>query len=213
MGKNVENRLLIITVIVFIVGVTGISIPASRELFYSLTPLNLILCFSVAVLFQKKWTFQFILSLILIGCAGFAVEYAGVHTGVIFGEYHYGKTLGMSWEGIPFLIGLNWAALVYYASSMIGKSIKQPIIQATVGAGILTIFDWIMEPVAVQMDMWTWETKTIPLQNYAAWFAFAFLMMLIFRMLNKPESNRIASAMIMIQAAFFGILRLISYLN
>lgn len=213
MGRTLENRLIIIALIVYAVGIAGLNIPATRSLFLSLTPLNISLSFVTALFFQKKWNFTFLLSLAIIGISGFAIEYAGVHSGIIFGEYNYGRTLGTGWEGIPFLIGVNWAALVYYSSSFLAKSMKNQFAIALTGAAMLTVFDWFMEPVAVNMDMWTWESATIPIRNYVAWFIFSFFLILIFQLMNKPEKNRVAAAFLLIQAAFFAALNLIIYLG
>ena len=66
---------------------------------------------------------------------GFFVELLGVKTGLIFGNYHYGATFGAKWQDVPYLIGLNWAAMVFYTSSFLAPRIKNTVVRAFAGGG------------------------------------------------------------------------------
>jgi putative membrane protein len=39
----------------------------------------------------------------------------------------------------------------------------------------MTLFDFFMEKAAVKLNYWTWESGTIPIQNYIAWFVLGFV--------------------------------------
>src|SRR5689334_18557252 len=47
---------------------------------------------------------------------GFAAEVIGVHTGVPFGDYRYGSTLGARLFGVPIVVALAWMMLAWPAA-------------------------------------------------------------------------------------------------
>ena len=215
--NTVENRFIATIAIIYAVGIAGFMIPSLNPLFIWLTPINITGAFIIAWIFHKKWEFNHVLMIALLGVLGFFIEYAGVATKAIFGAYHYGKTLGsglpVSSNGksagyIPYLIGLNWAAMIFYSSSILAARIKNKWGTAFLGASIMTIYDYFLEPVAVRYDFWHWESKHIPVQNYIAWFAISFFMHLVLNMAAKPIKNRMATALFFIQFAFFLILHI-----
>jgi len=128
----------------------------------------------------------------------FVMEAVGVATGAIFGEYHYGPTMWFQWLGVPFVIALNWCVLTLacneVACRVFEKTIGEPQEGAAPGnrlspiayrlslitlAAILTaLYDVTIEPVAIALDYWQWHAGDIPLQNYLAWAAIAFLISL-----------------------------------
>lgn len=97
---------------VYGVGVVGMLLPFSRDLFVRITPLNLL--FAAAFLFfGRKPAPGVWLVGIGIFIVSFLVEAFGVNTGRIFGEYAYGHALGPKLLNTPVIIGLNWFALIY----------------------------------------------------------------------------------------------------
>jgi hypothetical protein len=54
------------------------------------------------------------------------------------------------------------------------------------------MFDWIMEPVAIRLDYWTWAGGDIPMQNYFAWFVIATVSAFAYRKL--VSTARLASS-------------------
>lgn len=173
----------------------------SRDWFVQLTPLNLLLMAGLLLWTQYgRINNGFITLFCLCFATGMAVETIGVHTGWLFGHYQYGPVLGAGWNGIPFLIGVNWFILVYGAGT-ITRNIPA-------GALIVTLFDWLMEPVAVKLNFWTWlGDGNIPLYNYVCWFAVAALLLTAFTRL-PIERNKFAVALLVIQSLFFACLRI-----
>jgi len=206
--QTVENRFIAVIAIIYAVGIAGFMIPSLNALFMWLTPINILATFVIAWIFHKKWEFNHILMILIIGIMGFFVELAGVKTQAIFGSYYYGKTLGTKWQGVPYLIGVNWAAMIFYTSSLLAGRIKNNLGIAFLGALIMTIYDYFLEPVAMKYDFWHWKNGIIPLQNYIAWFIVAFIMHLILNAACKPIKNKMATALLFIQMAFFLILHI-----
>ncbi|MEM6263580.1 MAG: carotenoid biosynthesis protein [Bacteroidota bacterium] len=191
------------------VGVIGFSFEATRGLFQSLTPMNLVITVAMLGWLHTKWSLRFACYSLLIFLAGYGVEVAGVATGQIFGIYEYGGTLGPKLFAVPPVIGLNWLMLVYSSGVITKKIPAHPVVRAAVGATIMTTLDFIIEPVAVVLDFWTWANVDIPLQNFIAWWGIAFVMLLGFHLPKWKIDNPLAGAVLLVQAIFFAALRII----
>jgi bisanhydrobacterioruberin hydratase len=129
---------------------------------------------------------------IFLGLASilFLVEYAGITTGSPFGAYVYTDALGFRVAGVPIAISFAWYATVVttwrIARFFADRSPSALLVPLT--AGLLTVaIDVALEPMASGITgYWHWRTATIPLQNYAAWFAFTFLAALLLQRVG-PE--------------------------
>lgn len=108
----------------------------------------------------------------------FFIEAAGVATGAIFGEYHYGATMRFQWLGVPFVIALNWAVLTLAANHLVNRWVSQPFLAASLAGVVLALYDVAIEPVAIKLDYWQWAAPSVPLQNYIAWAIVAMLISL-----------------------------------
>ena len=197
-------------IIIYMVGVCGIVLtnPEQQQLFLQITPLNLIVTTIFALLFHPKWNGSFIASGLIVLLFGFFVEVIGVKTGVIFGTYWYGKTLGVKLLEVPVMIGVNWFLLVYLIAAVLHK-IRNVISFAAIAAAEMTLLDVFIEPVAIKLDFWQWQNDVIPLQNYIAWYLISFLLFLFFRKVNGTIQNRIAIIVLAIQFLFFAVLNLL----
>ena len=122
----------------------------------------------------------------LVYLVTFLLEAVGTATGRVFGPYRYGPVLGPMLFDVPIIIGYNWMIIVMGLSATIFSSLERftltrkmafPV-QALTGALLVglgcTLFDYVMEPVAVAFNYWRWAGGEIPLQNYLAWFFIAF---------------------------------------
>jgi putative membrane protein len=189
------------------VGLLGLTTPW-KDWFVAMTPVTLLLSAAVLLLHHRDWNLAFVAVLAVIFLVGYGVEVAGVTTGVIFGEYSYGGTLGWKVLDVPLVIGVNWLILVYCTGSMTARLGIPKWAKAAVGAGLMTGLDILIEPIAIRFDYWTWVSGTPPLQNYIAWFGVAFLLLLMFQYLKFDKQNKVAMALFFIQFAFFAILNI-----
>jgi bisanhydrobacterioruberin hydratase len=138
----------------------------------------------------------------------FNLEVIGVKTGLIFGDYSYGSTLGFKLFEVPLIIGVNWLLVVLGAITLVSKYIKNKVCIVLFVPILTVIFDIFLEPVAVKYDYWNWTGGMIPLQNYIAWFLIS-LISVIFYILIKPKSMVEKLDLYFIcQIAFFGLLAL-----
>lgn len=150
----------------------------------------------------------------------FAMEAAGVATGAIFGAYTYGETMWLQWLGVPFVIALNWCALTLACNEVAIRIIGQPSRQrpsfllrsvlVSLAAGVLTaLYDVLIEPVAIRLDYWTWAAADVPLQNYLAWAAIAFLISFPLHLLGIRFRSPLLLVYFLAQLFFFLLLNLL----
>jgi len=136
-----------------------------------------------------------------------AVEIAGVKTGAVFGAYEYGKTLGPHILGVPPVIGFNWVIIVLGFSGLYSRLPCGTACRTLLSAASATVFDWVMEPVAVALGYWKWEQNCIPLQNYAAWFLVSLLMSAGYVHLRVTWRRPAPFVIVFAQLVFFAVLR------
>ena len=65
------------------------------------------------------------------------------------------------------------------------------------------LFDWIMEPTAVQLGFWKWlPAGEIPLYNFICWFVISALLQTAFRLFKFPKPNQFAVHLLIIELLF-----------
>jgi len=192
-----------ILIILYAVGIIGITQGLFGDIL-SLTPLNLSVSLALLLWNHEKWNGKFIAAIVIVAIVGFFVEVAGVQTGIIFGEYTYGKTLGWQWLDVPLVMGVNWLVLVYCAAAVVSQRAEWDIwLKAFAGAIIMVSMDFLIEPVAIRYDFWSWANTIIPTQNYLAWGLISFILLMIFHRLVPPINNKVAIALFFLQIIFF----------
>ena len=165
---------------VYGVGLAGMLLPFSRDLFIAITPLNLI--FAALFLFYGRWPARrVLLTGLAVFAASFLVEAVGVNTGKIFGSYSYGSALGPKLWNTPLIIGLNWFVLIY-CTNVISRqlwdlipdkftgsqtatvqtgsaagthAVWKSVFVIITGSVLMVFYDLILEPAAIRLDMWS----------------------------------------------------------
>jgi putative membrane protein len=203
-------------------GVLGILFTPYKDWFVISTPLVLLFMFFLLANTQLKAIKSFLLSFAIAFVISMGTEIIGVNTGLLFGQYQYGPVLGPKILGVPWLIGLNWFVIVYCSGSLLihivelmKSQLNIPLTAATStsmvvigGAALATFFDFILEPVAVKLNFWTWNSGDIPLFNYLCWFVVSAVLLRINLQLKQVNAQVFASSLLIIQAAFFLMLNL-----
>lgn len=195
-------------IIFYIVGTAGFLIPQTRDLFEKLIPVSLIINIFMLFLFHKAFNLKHLIFFASVIVATIAIEAIGVQTGQLFGEYIYGSSIPVKVFDTPILIGFNWLMLTYGSVFILRtrKALRKflPILTGV----LMTGFDYIMEPVAMKTDMWTWAFNEIPYQNYIMWFVVATVIGGCFELFNINTDNKVAGRIFVLQLAFFGILNI-----
>ena len=194
--------------VIYLVGIIGISLPSLHSVVVSLTPYTLFISTLILLAFHWKWDLRFIAAIVLIALAGLGVEVLGVQTGVVFGEYSYGPVLGVKIGKVPLIIALNWVLLIYCSYFLAGKLFRAALPKIALTAALMVGMDVLMEPVAIDLNMWSWEIEAPPLKNYAAWFFISFLFAGFFHVMKVKILNPLAGYLFFYLVMFFGVLNL-----
>jgi putative membrane protein len=141
--------------------------------------------------------------------SGLVVEWIGVHTGWLFGDYAYGMNLGPKLIGVPYVIGLNWAMLVMCSASLVQGWKVHVVFKAIAAAGLMTFLDFLMEPVAIKSDFWHWNSPEIPIFNYVCWFLISFVLLAFYFSFGEVKSNKVMNRLFAILLIFFATLNFI----
>lgn len=202
----VANKLTISIFIIWLFSVSGVFgiILGYKDWFLSLTPLHLGIYFLLIIgnSIDKQ---RAIVLLSIPFVIGIFAEFLGVNYGLIFGEYTYGDNLGYKIYGVPILIGVNWAILVYCCAA-IAKRICPGWISCSIFASILMVFlDLIIERSAPRFDFWEFKGGVVPIQNYIGWFAVSVIVQLIFQKLQTTYNYRLAIHLFLAIAIFFAV--------
>jgi putative membrane protein len=190
--------------IMFCVGIIGHSIPMTHDLMIWLTPLFLfgmgIFVLNPAI---RKKDIKLLGWIAVTYLLTFFIEVLGVETGLVFGDYNYGSTLGPEVFDVPVVIGFNWV-LVVVGAVILSNWFFKNIYIASFAAGLISmVFDIFLEPVAIELDYWTWTGGDIPIQNYIAWFIIAAIFSFAFLKIVGRRDHSLPVHYLFAQAIFF----------
>ncbi len=203
--KNIiENKARIFLILIFIVGIIGHLLNSLRPLMISITPYTLIITGAVVLyLPYRNKNFSLLIWCFITYIITLIIEIIGVKTGLIFGSYNYGSSLGFKVFGVPLVIGFNWV-LVVLGSINIARLSGSSLIRRSILAGTLAvIFDLFLEQVAIKLDYWTWVNNLVPLQNYYAWFFITFIASISTGYFKVKVKTAVVRDYFMIQLVFF----------
>lgn len=215
-----------IAILFHTIGLVGILIFKS-DFIIRATPVNLLLMFALLIWTQAQKNIAFWLFIASIVLLGILVEMIGVNTQLLFGSYSYSNVLGPQINNVPFIIGINWFVIIYCCGiaihTILMKAIYKvsketatpPMILKAIsviidGATVAVFFDWIMEPVAVQLKFWKWDGD-IPFYNYICWLLVSAAMLSLFHFFKFSKHNKFAIHLLLIQLMFFLLLRTFLY--
>ncbi len=196
-------------VIFYAVGFAGFLLPFSKNIFILITPFALLLNIYLLALYHRSCHKRDILLFVTVYLLGFAIEAAGVKTGLIFGVYHYGKTLGPKILEAPIIIGINWLILGYTSISIVDSFKIKPFFSILLAPLLMLGCDIIIEQVAPKMDMWFWEDSMIPIRNYIAWYITGLIIVTLFKIFKTETKNDLAKTVFICQFIFFMMLFLL----
>jgi putative membrane protein len=189
----------------------GVQAALGLDYVLKLTPILLTLLASLAVVFwdapvkTKLWASAIIIT------GGFVIEAIGVHTGLIFGDYSYGKLLGLTVFGVPITIGVTWLLVTYSAWNIVSLSISSLVRKFLLGGLLVVMFDLILEQFAISYSLWAWQGGIVPLYNYICWFVVSQLCFMVYRILTpKAEPSIFAVYVLPLMAAFFWFMLIIA---
>jgi putative membrane protein len=190
--------------LLYLVGLIGLWSPL-RVYVAPFTPYNLLLTFALLLYYHQHYTRGFVVCVGLVLVGGYGIELTGVATGDIFGDYYYGKTLGLTLIGIPVIIGVNWFILTYCTAVALDRMKAGRYIKILLGSFLLVGIDWLIEPVAMHLDFWQWSGGEVPMQNYIGWFFISLVFLTLIFHTRTELRNPMAIFVLVLQIVFFAI--------
>lgn len=161
----------------------------------------------------KKWRTELGISALLIWCLGMSVEWIGVHSGKLFGTYHYSDILGPLAFGVPITLGFAWIAVIYNAALIsydFGRRGPRLWLAKGLQIGFWTVLlDLVLDPVAHARGFWSWGSTGgfygVPWSNFAGWFIVAMVLSLTLRNVQTTcRSARLGTRLYQAILIFFG---------
>ncbi|HXL58075.1 MAG TPA: carotenoid biosynthesis protein [Chitinophagaceae bacterium] len=225
--RQKNNIALFLALLFHACGAIGILFTPYKQWFVSNTPVNLLLMTALLVFTQKEKNLPFYFFILLCYATGMITEIIGVNTGYLFGRYAYGRVLGPKLFGVPWIIGTNWFIAVFCSANIVFRlnewvykklssdmrpSLIVQLFSFVFDAALLaTLFDYILEPSAVQFGFWKWLPKgAIPIYNFVCWFIISAALLTAFRLLKFNKHNQFAIHLLIIQVLFFLVLQTFS---
>ncbi len=213
----------VIALIFHVIGIIGILF-IDKELFISTSFFHLLLMAGLIFFTQPTISKNLVIFFLVCFVTGMAVEWYGTSTGELFGNYAYGTVLGPKFQGVPFIIGVNWFILMYCCAVSvqmffdriynkvkdtikIKKNVLHHISLVVDGAFLAVITDYFLEPAAIKLGYWKWlGDGQIPLYNYVCWFVISACLLAVFRLLKLDTKNIFAVNLLLLQIMFFLII-------
>tara|TARA_B100001564_G_scaffold334907_1_gene323833 strand:+ start:495 stop:1115 length:621 start_codon:yes stop_codon:yes gene_type:complete len=201
-----KNIGLGIIILINIIGVIGFRSEFFLPLFKTLTPYNLLFTLVICFFYLPRKIFLSIF--LILYSVGFIVELVGVNTGILFGIYHYGPTLGIQWFKVPIIIGVNWFVLAIGSRGCANRITNVTFFQVLYSALFMVGLDLLIEPVAMKYDFWSWSQNKVPIQNYFMWFIVSVFMQILLNKKSMLIPFSLAIVILVSQLIFFGALLL-----
>ena len=171
--------------------------------FVSKTPINLIISSFLLFLVFPIDTTKKAGIFALLWFLGMFSEWIGVHSGVLFGTYVYGSNLGPKIDGVPILIGINWALLSFITAVIAQKITPKGVLQVVYAASLMLVLDFFMEQSAPRFDFWEFEGGEVPIKNYLTWLSVALVFQIGIRMMKISGNLRFSAHLYAAQLVFF----------
>lgn len=175
-----------------------------KNLFASLTPLNLFISTTLLFVNQTNATRMKFFIVFVIFFVGMIAEILGVQYGLIFGNYEYGNNLGLKLLGVPILIGFNWVVLTVICGSISSKIFKKSkVLSIIFGITLMLLIDITLEPIAPVLDYWEFSGSKAPLQNYIGWGITSLITQTLYQYFYKTKEFIFSINLFIAQFLFF----------
>lgn len=210
-NNKIEFYSRIFFAVIFSVGVLGHSFLFTKNYMLMLTPFVLLISYGILFYFVlKTQDNNFLIWIAATFIFTLICEIIGVNTGLIFGDYVYGKTLGIKFLGVPPIIGMNWIFVIIGAYQISERITQNQISRILISALLSVGFDFILEPVAIRLDYWTWSAGEIPSYNYFSWFLISMISLLVLSILKAQIQTKIFEYFLVVQVMFFLLLNFVA---
>ena len=188
---------------VYIAGASALMIPHTSSFMKNFIWPAMLLTTIVLLCFHKKWSKEFVFSLMLTGFSGFLISVIGLKTGYVFGFFQYGFTLGYRFWDTPLMMIPYWMTTVYVCRQVAEMVARDTFLVSVLAAGCMTLLDYFLEPFAIKFGLWSWNQGTVPLHNYIGWFISGLIIQYVYCKSIKLPPNKLSLVIYLIQLGFF----------
>ena len=195
------------------VGLLGLAVPFTRPVFQHLIPVNFLVALTALFLVDRTGWKRLLPVSVFIFAAGWGLEVFGVNTGIIFGDYSYGRFMGPKLFHTPLAIGLSWLMMIYLTVALAQQITMHPLYRTILAAIFMVVYDFILEPAAMSLDMWQWMGGKVPLQNYITWFLASLVLASLFPIFKVRIRSRLAGSVFAAQMLMFFLLNIILWIQ
>ena len=127
---------------------------------------------SVVALFRYLGAGRAIRALLVLAVFGYVIEGLGVATGLPYGTFFYGDSLGPKLLGLaPYILPVSYVPLVIGAVAAAGS--RNIVFWTLKSALLLTLIDGVLDPGAASLGFWVWPEGGpyygVPVSNYLGW--------------------------------------------
>lgn len=120
----------------------------------------------------------------LVFFIGYTAEFLGVNYQILFGDYRYGRSLGVKLFDVSLIIGCNWLLLALISQALIKKIVVNRWLVIIFSSLLMVLIDLYIEPVAPLLDFWEFKENLVPFSNYRDWFMVALIIQFILSFQN-----------------------------
>ena len=209
--EKLRTPLLITISVVLVAILVAIPFPFVTPSCYGLSALLLLLLAVAVAVYHRGEGAKAAAVFAAIGIMGWIVDVFAVKTGVVFGEYAYGPSLGVRLLDVPVIMTVYWAFVAYLGYS-VAAPIDNPTRRAVAAAGSMVLFDIIFEPAAGRLGLWQFHDNHVPMQNYIFWFVFGYLFMLLIRKSRISFGNSLATPLYWMLVVFCLVLDFVLFI-
>ncbi len=175
-AKHLKQSLLLFATLLYGVGIVLLVTPQWRVGALAATPQVLLLTTILLLLSREgRYTHPLVGLYLGIVVVAYLVEVVGVNSGLPFGRYSYGTTLGGKFWNTPPLIGVNWLYMVVATRSVATQYNLTGVGRVCTASLMMLLYDTLLEQVAPCMGMWMFGWGVPPISNYLSWLALSLL--------------------------------------
>ena len=127
---------------------------------------------SVMALFRYLGAGRAVRALLVLAVFGYVIEGIGVATGLPYGAFYYGDSLGPKLLGLaPYILPVSYVPLVIGAVAATAS--PSVALWTLKSALLLTLMDGVLDPGAASLGFWVWPEGGpyygVPVSNYLGW--------------------------------------------
>lgn len=212
--KNIsESQLKKFIWIFYAIGLLGFGLPFTRTFFIYLMPVNILISFVVLLISDRSDQKNLLPLALGIFVFGYIVGLIWVNVNFPFGDFTFGKSLGPRLFGTPLLVGWKWLMLAYCSNIIVSKFTENRYFISFLATILMVVFDMVLEGPAGVLDLWSWSSANVPLENFLSWFFVSWIINGAIQLRNTRLENQVAGSLFSAHFSFFLCLNVVFFIE